>query len=104
MRLTAVLRLATVPATVIAAVTAAIALDHSLPAYQPVAALAGHIRSVGSDTLGHEMGLWAKAFVKLYPDVKIDVEAAGSATAPPALLDGSAPLPAAAFTASALRS
>ena len=33
MRLTAVLRLATVPATVIAAVTAAIALDH---AFRPI--------------------------------------------------------------------
>ena len=34
------------------------------------------------------MALWARAFEKLYPDVKIDVEAKGSATAPAALLEG----------------
>lgn len=68
--------------------TAAIALDQYLPAYDPVAALSGSIRSVGSDTLGHEMTLWSKAFESLYPDVKIHVEAAGSATAPGALLKG----------------
>ena len=34
------------------------------------------------------MTLWAKAFENLYPDVKIEIEATGSATAPAALLDG----------------
>ena len=34
-------------------------------------------KSVGSDTLGHETALWASAFEKLYPDVKIDVEVEG---------------------------
>ena len=34
--------------------TAAIALDQNLPAYHPVATLSGHIKSVGSDTLGRE--------------------------------------------------
>ena len=68
--------------------TAAIAQDQSLPAYHPVGTLLGHIKSVGSDTLGHEMASWAKAFGNLYPDVKIEVEAAGSATAPAALLEG----------------
>jgi len=68
--------------------TAAIALDQNLPAYRPVAALSGSIKSVGSDTLGHEMTLWAKAFESLYPDVKMHIEAAGSATAPGALLEG----------------
>jgi phosphate transport system substrate-binding protein len=37
-----------------------------------------------------EVALWASAFEKLYPDVKIDVVAKGSATAPPAILDGTA--------------
>jgi phosphate transport system substrate-binding protein len=64
------------------------ALDPSLPAYRPVETLAGHLKSVGSDTLGHEMDTWAKGFEKLYPDVKVEVEAAGSATAPLALLEG----------------
>ncbi len=70
--------------------TAAMALDQNLPAYRPVAALSGHIKSVGSDTLGREAELWASAFEKLYPDVKIEIEAKGSATAPRALLDGTA--------------
>jgi len=34
------------------------------------------------------MALWAKGFKELYPDAQIDIEAAGSATAPPALLEG----------------
>ena len=70
------------------AVPAAIALDQSLPAYQAVTGISGQIKSVGSDTLGHEITLWAKAFKGLYPDVKIEIEASGSATAPPALLEG----------------
>ena len=72
----------------VAVATAAIALDQNLPAYHPVGSLSGHIKSVGSDTLGHEMALWAKAFESLYPDVKVEIEATGSATAPAALLEG----------------
>lgn len=75
-------------AAVVLATSALKALDDTLPAYHPVSSLSGHLKSVGSDTLGHEMALWAAAFEKLYPDVKIDVEAAGSATAPKALTDG----------------
>lgn len=70
------------------AASAALALDQNLPAYHVVDGLSGHIKSVGSDTLGREMKLWAKAFEDLYPDVKIEIEAIGSATAPPALLEG----------------
>ena len=57
---------AALAASIIAA-PAALALDQSLPAYHPVGELLGHIKSVGSDTLGHEMTLWAKAFESLYP-------------------------------------
>jgi phosphate transport system substrate-binding protein len=64
------------------------ALDPSLPAYRPLETLSGHLKSVGSDTLGHEMEAWAKGIEKLYPDVKVEIEAAGSATAPLALLEG----------------
>jgi phosphate transport system substrate-binding protein len=52
-------------------------LDANLPAYRPVDALSGHLKSVGSDTLGHETEAWAKGFEKLYPDVKVDIEAVG---------------------------
>jgi phosphate transport system substrate-binding protein len=68
------------------------ALDASLPSYRPVPALSGHLKSVGSDTLGHETEAWARAFEKLYPDVKVAIEAKGSATAPAALIDGQAQL------------
>src|ERR1700722_417978 len=66
----------------------AVASDASLSAYQPVAGLSGQLKSVGSETLGREMERWAKGFMTLYPDVKIDVEAKGSATAPATLLRG----------------
>lgn len=66
----------------------AIALDPSLPAYETAAGISGQIKSVGSDTLNNEMLLWSKAFMELYPNVKVDVEGKGSSTAPPALLAG----------------
>jgi phosphate transport system substrate-binding protein len=72
----------------IVAISAAFALDPGLPAYQTVTGISGQIKSVGSDTLTNEVALWAKAFKELYPDVRIEVEAKGSATAPPALLQG----------------
>ena len=34
------------------------------------------------------MALWAKGFEALYPGVTIEIEGKGSATAPPALLEG----------------
>ena len=83
-----VVGLAAVGVTAALVAQAALALDQSLPTYRPVDGLSGHIKSVGSDTLGHEMTLWAKAFENLYPDVKIEIEATGSATAPAALLEG----------------
>jgi ABC-type phosphate transport system substrate-binding protein len=49
-----------------------------------VGGVSGQIKSVGSDTLNNEMALWAKGFEGLYPDVKIEIEGKGSATAPPA--------------------
>ena len=96
MSLKSPLRLGTRAVAVAAALVAtmispsALALDASLPAYSPVETLSGHLKSVGSDTLGHETDAWAKGFEKLYPYVKVEIEAAGSATAPSALLDGRA--------------
>lgn len=67
---------------------AAFALDQSLPSYKAAAGIKGQIKSVGSDTLNKVMELWAKGFAERNPDVKIVVEGKGSATAPPALLEG----------------
>ncbi len=80
--------IATALAANLVAITAAIALDANLPAYQAVSGISGQIKSVGSDTLNNEMELWAKGFEALYPNVTIEIEGKGSATAPPALLEG----------------
>ena len=80
--------IASVLAVNLLATTAAFALDLNLPAYQAAGGIAGQIKSVGSDTLNKEMQLWAKGFEALYPGVTIEIEGKGSATAPPALLEG----------------
>ncbi len=71
-------------------VTAAFAVDvdPALPAYKTTGSLSGQIKAVGSDTMGNLMTQWAEAFKALYPNVQIDVESKGSATAPPALIEG----------------
>jgi phosphate transport system substrate-binding protein len=74
------------------AASPAAALDQDLPTYKAVSGVSGQMKSVGSDTLGNAMQLWAKGFGELYPDVKITIEDRGSATAPPALLQGAAQL------------
>lgn len=82
------LRLFAALAANMVAMPAAIALDQNLPAYQGVPGISGHFKSVGSDTLSDAVALSAKRFEELFSDVKIDIEAVGSATAPPALLQG----------------
>jgi len=63
-----------------------------LPPYEPVSALAGTLSSNGSDTLASLTSLWARAFSAMYPAVRVQVQASGSATAPPALVEGTADL------------
>jgi phosphate transport system substrate-binding protein len=65
-----------------------IQVDPALPAYQKTAGVSGNINSVGSDTMNNMMTLWAEAFLKMYPNVKVQVEGKGSSTAPPALIAG----------------
>lgn len=71
---------------------AALSLDLDLSPYKPVMALSGSLKSVGSDTMLHEMELWAEGFKTFYPGVKIEIEGKGSNTAPPALLAGQSQL------------
>ena len=68
------------------------AVDSSIKSYQKVSGVDGSLNSIGSDTLNNLMTYWAEAFNKLYPNVKIQVEGKGSATAPPALAEGTAQL------------
>ncbi len=59
-----------------------------LKSYEKVSGVSGTISSVGSDTLANLMTLWAEEFKRAYPNVNIQIQAAGSSTAPPALTEG----------------
>lgn len=67
-----------------------IQVDPALPTYQKVSGVSGNLNSIGSDTMNNLMTLWAEAFTKMYPNVKVQVEGKGSSTAPPALIAGTA--------------
>lgn len=67
--------------------TAAAKVDSNLPKYQKASGVSGNLSSVGSDTLANLMTLWAEEFKRLYPNVNIQIQAAGSSTAPPALTE-----------------
>src|SRR5690606_7499438 len=64
----------------------------ALPAYTKASGVSGNLSSVGSDTLANLMTLWAEEFKRSYPNVNIQVQAAGSSTAPPALTEGTSNL------------
>ncbi|QFI55320.1 PstS family phosphate ABC transporter substrate-binding protein [Aeromonas simiae] len=66
----------------------AAAVDSSLPDYQPISGISGNLSSVGSDTLANMMTLWAEEFKRMYPNVNVQIQAAGSSTAPTALTEG----------------
>lgn len=67
-------------------------LDPELPDYEKASGIAGNISSVGSDTLANLMTLWAEDFKRVYPNVNIQIQAAGSSTAPPGLTEGTSNL------------
>lgn len=58
--------------------------------YSKTSGVAGSLLSVGSDTLAGMTTLWVEEFQTLYPNVDSQVQASGSATAPPALTEGTA--------------
>jgi phosphate transport system substrate-binding protein len=60
--------------------------------YQKVEGISGNLSSVGSDTLANLMALWTEAYKRFYPNVNIQVQSAGSSTAPPALTEGTSNL------------
>lgn len=63
-------------------------VDAKLPDYTKVGGISGSLSSVGSDTLANLMTYWAEDFKKAYPSVAVQIQAAGSSTAPPALTEG----------------
>jgi len=66
----------------------AVQVDPGLQTYQRAAGVSGNFTSVGSDTLNNLMTLWAEEYKRLYPNVNIQIQGAGSSTAPPALTEG----------------
>ena len=65
-------------------------LDPGLKDYEVASGVSGNLSSIGSDTLANLMTLWAEDFKRAYPNVNIQIQAAGSSTAPPALTEGTA--------------
>ncbi len=71
---------------------AGVDVDPALPDYSKASGVSGNLSSVGSDTLANLMTLWAEEFKRVYPNVNIQIQAAGSSTAPPALTEGTSNL------------
>ena len=67
-------------------------VDAGLADYSRASGVSGNLSSVGSDTLANLMTLWAEEFKRNYPNVNIQIQAAGSSTAPPALTEGTSNL------------
>ncbi len=75
-------------ASLCAAPLFAAGVDSKLADYKKVSGISGNLSSVGSDTLANLMTLWAEEYKRQYPNVNIQIQAAGSSTAPPALTEG----------------
>ena len=60
-----------------------------LPAYSKISGeVAGSLKCEGSDTMNNLVALWAEGFKKYYPSVREGIKGKGSASAPPALTEG----------------
>lgn len=68
--------------------TASAKVDADIAPYSKTSGVSGNFSSMGSDTLANLMTLWAEDFKRFYPNVNIQIQAAGSSTAPPALTAG----------------
>ncbi len=82
--------LATAASLLASTALAQVAVDPALPNYEPTSGVSGNLTSIGSDTLNNLMTLWAEGFRTHYPNVAVEVQGAGSGTAPPALVQGTA--------------
>ena len=71
------------------AVAMAQEVDPALGSYERVTGeVSGSLKCVGSDTMNNLVALWAEGFKKFYPSVREAIEGKGSASAPPALTEG----------------
>jgi phosphate transport system substrate-binding protein len=67
-------------------------VDENLATYEKTSGVSGNLSSVGSDTLANLMTLWAESFKRTYPNVNVQIQAAGSSTAPPGLTENTSNL------------
>jgi phosphate transport system substrate-binding protein len=81
-----------VAGTVSLSAYAAADVDPNLPDYERASGISGNLSSIGSDTLNNLMTLWAEEFNTFYPNVNVQIQGAGSSTAPPALTESTAML------------
>ncbi|MCC5806710.1 MAG: phosphate ABC transporter substrate-binding protein [Opitutales bacterium] len=70
--------------------TAVTGLHADYPSYERVSGVSGNLNSIGSNTLTVVLQLLAEGFQNEYPNVNIQIQGAGSGTAPAALIDGTA--------------
>jgi len=82
--------LATAASLLATTALAQVTVDPTLPKYKAAPGVSGSLTSIGSDTLNNQMTLWAEGLRKFYPNVTVEVQGAGSGTAPPALIQGTA--------------
>ncbi len=73
-----------------AGIAQADSVDPNLPVYEAASGVSGNLTSIGSDTLNNLMTLWSEGFRSFYPNVNVQIQGAGSGTAPPALIEGTA--------------
>ena len=64
--------------------------DPHIAVYKPAAPVAGHLTSVGTDTMEKLMKLWFVGFTRFHPQTTFSMEAKNSLTAEPALTEGRA--------------
>ncbi|MBB3103394.1 phosphate ABC transporter substrate-binding protein PstS family protein [Azomonas macrocytogenes] len=92
MKLNRLMATLTFVAAGIVSASASAAVDPALKSYEKTSGVSGNLSSVGSDSLANLMTLWAEEFKRTYPNVNVQIQAAGSSTAPPALTEGTANL------------
>lgn len=73
-----------------AALHAQTKVDSEIPEYTSVQGVSGSLKSIGSDTMNNLMTQWSEGFRRIYPSVTTEIEGKGSATAPAALIAGTA--------------
>jgi len=84
--------LASITLFITTSVFAQASVDEDLPIYEKTSGVSGNLSSVGSDTLANLMTLWAESFKRTYPNVNVQIQAAGSSTAPPGLTENTSNL------------